>query len=345
MGLIKITPNQIETWVARHFEYKRRKGGDELLICNPFVPGDNKYKFNISTVAKKSRRSDHSNYWVHDWRPSAQQYNGSFLKFVQRYKGYTFKEAVKDVCGEGVDLRSILDRTKWKPREEETLIRMELPDNAAPITEDRWPRFRQMAINYLASRGIQYADAVSFRLHYTPTMIIFPYQEYDDIVYWQGRTFSHFDKTFLFPDQRKTGIGKSEFVYGFDNAESGHPIYVVEAIFCALTIGPGGIATGGARLVESQRRKIRALGPSIVVLAPDNDEEGLASIHANWKILSPYYDVYYVLPPEGCKDWNDFIKKADDKEEALKTLRAYIADNMKKLTLRDAVRFRMSGRD
>ena len=119
MGLIKLTSDQIENWVARHFEYKRRKGGDELLICNPFVPGDNKYKFNISTVAKESKRTKHSNYWVHDWRPSAQQYNGSFLKFVQRYKGCTFKEAIKDICGEGIDLRAILDNTKWKKREKE----------------------------------------------------------------------------------------------------------------------------------------------------------------------------------------------------------------------------------
>lgn len=346
MSLIKLTPHQIENWVARHFDYKRRKGGDELLICNPFVPGDDKYKFNISTVAKKSKRSEYYNYWVHDWRPSAQQYNGSFLKFVQRYKGYTFKEAIKDVCGEGIDLRSILDKTKYKKKKEESnsVLRLELPENAVPITNEKWPRFRQMAIDYLASRGIQYSDAVSFRLHYTPTMIVFPYLEYDDIVYWQGRTFSHFDKSFLFPDQRKTGIGKTDFVYGFDNAEPGHPVYVVEAIYCALTIGPGGIATGGARLVESQRRKIRALGPSYVVLAPDSDEEGLASIYDNWKILNPYYDVYYVLPPKGCKDWNDFIKNAGDKQKALKELRTYISENIKKLTLREAVKFRMTSR-
>jgi hypothetical protein len=343
MGLIKLTPGQIENWVARHFEYKRRKGGDELLICNPFVPGDDKYKFNISTVAKQSKRSKYSNYWVHDWRPSAQQYNGSFLKFVQRYKGYTFKEAVKDVCGEGVNLRAILDSAKRSPRKEEqtSIVRLELPENAVPITDDKWPKFRAMAINYLESRGIQYNDAVSFRLHYTPTMIIFPYLEYDDIVYWQGRSFSPAIKDFLFPDQRQTGIGKSSFVYGFDNAEPGHTIYISEAIFDALTIGPGGIATGGARLVESQRRKIRALGPSRVVLCPDNDEEGLASIYENWKILSPYYDVYYVLPPE-TKDWNDWVKKADDKQAALKDIRAYIAKNVKKLTLRDAIKFRMS---
>ena len=344
MGLIKLTPEQIENWVARHFEYKRRKNGEELLICNPFIPGDNKYKFNISTVPKESKRSKRQNYWVHDWRPSAQQYNGSFLKFVQRYKGCSFKEAVKDVCGDGFDLKSILHNAKKRKEvPEETICRLELPENATPITDDKWPTSREIAIRYLESRGIPYNDAVSFRIHYTPTMVVFPYIEYDDIVYWQGRSFSPLVKTFEFPDQRKVGVGKADFVYGFDNAEPGCPIFITEAIFDALTIGPGGIASGGAGLSESQRRKIRALGPSHIVLAPDNDQEGLASIYTNWKLLSPYYKIYYVLPPD-TKDWNEIVKKADDKQEALKKIRAYVSKNQAELTMSKAIKFRMNAR-
>jgi hypothetical protein len=344
MGLIKLTQLQIENWVARHFEYKRRKGGEELLICNPFIPGDNKYKFNISTVLKESKRSGRANYWVHDWRPSAQQYNGSFLKFVQRYKGCTFKEAVKDVCGDGFDLKAILQSGKPIVREEESICRLELPPNATPITSDKWPIFKEIAIRYLESRGIYYNDAVSFRIHYTPTMVVFPYIEYDDIVYWQGRSFSPLIKTFEFPDQRKVGVGKSDFIYGFDTAEPGCPIYITEAIFDALTIGAGGIASGGAGLSESQKRKIRALGPSHIVLTPDNDEEGLASLYTNWKLLSPYYKIYYVLPPD-TKDWNEVVKKAEDKVAALKEIRSYIHSNQKELTMARAIRFRMTARD
>lgn len=341
MALIKLTPSQIENWIARHFEYKRRKGGDELLICNPFIPGDDGYKFNISTVPKESKRSKYVNYWVHDWRPNAQQYNGSFLKFVQRYKGLSFKEAIKDVCGDGVDLRSVFDTKEVKRQEPETVIRVELPESATPITDPKWPRFREIATRYLESRGIQYNDAVSFRVHYTPTMIIFPYLEYDDIVYWQGRSFSPLIKQFEFPDQRITGVGKSDFIYGFDNAEPGCPVYLTEAIFDALTIGPGGLASGGATLSEAQRRKIRALGPSYVVLAPDSDEAGIASLYSNWKLLSPYHEVYYVLP-NTTKDWNDYVCKASNKQTALKEVRSYINENIKKLTLKEAIKFRMS---
>ena len=344
MRSLKLTQDQIERWVARHFEYKRRKNGEELLINNPFIPGDDGFKFNISTIPKKSKKSKNENYWVHDWRPSAQQYNGSFIKFVQRYKGYTFKEAIKDVCGQNVELRLILSENKPKVEEEERQIqRLELPVNAVPISSDKNPKFREMAIRYLASRGINYTDAVSFRIHYTPTMVVFPYLEYDEIVYWQGRSLSPAIKTFEFPDQRLVGVGKSDFIYGFDNAEPGQPVYITEAIFDALTIGPGGLASGGAKLSESQKRKIRALGPSRVVLCPDNDQEGLASVYQNWTLLNPYFDVYFVLPPK-TKDWNDWVKAADDKQLALKAIRTYIAQNTQKLTMAQAIKFRMSAR-
>lgn len=341
MKPIKLTSNQIEAWVARFFEYKRRKGGEELLICNPFVPGDNSFKFNISTTLKTSKRSKCENYWVHDWRPSAQQYNSSFLKFVQRFKGCSFKEAVKDVCGSTVNLRALLDSQKPQQEKEDKIIQhLELPENAIPINDQKWPKFQELAIRYLESRGIRYNDAISFRVHYTPTKIIFPYLEYDEIVYWQGRSFSPAIKEFEFPDQRISGVGKSEFIYGFDNAEPGQPVYITEAIFDALTIGPGGLASGGATIVESQKRKIRALGPSYVVLAPDNDKEGLASIYKNWKLLSPYHTMYYVLPPH-TKDWNDWVKSSQDKQKTLIEIREYITNNIIKLTLANAIKFRM----
>lgn len=343
MRTIKLTPEQIERWVSRHFEYKRRKNGEELLICNPFVPGDHGFKFNISTVPKKSKKSDRENYWVHDWRPSAQQYNGSFLKFVQRFKGCSFKEALKDVCGEGADLRFILDQSKPLEKNEPQIQRLELPISAVPITSDKNPKFKELAVKYLASRGINYNDAVSFRVHYTPTMVIFPYLEYDEIVYWQGRSLSPAIKTFEFPDQRKVGVGKADFIYGFDNAEPGQPAFLSEAIFDALTVGPGGLAMGGAKLSETQVRKIKALNPSKIVLCPDNDTEGFSSIYQNWVLLNPYFDIYYVLPPE-TKDWNDWVKLADDKQTALKAVRSYISKHTQKLTMSKAIKFRMNAR-
>jgi DNA primase len=172
-------------------------------------------------------------------------------------------------------------------------------------------------------------------------MVIFPYLEYDEIVYWQGRSSSPFSKEFLFPDDSQSNLGKSHFIYGFDNAEVGCPLIITEAIFCALTIGPGGAASGGADLVNDQLRKIRMLNPSHIVLAPDNDEAGLASLYNNWKLLNPYYKIYFVLPPKPHKDWNDHVRHAKDKVSKLKELRQFISEEKKPLTLRDAIKFRL----
>jgi DNA primase len=334
--MYRLTPDQIESWVARHFEYKRRKGGEELLICNPF-DGDDGFKFNISTVPKISKKTGNQGYWVHDWRPTAQHHNGSFVKFVQKFKGLTFKEALRDICGEEIDLRAILTPRKPKDEPEEPEKIIELPPNAIPIDQDKWPKVHQMAVNYLASRGVSLADAKAHRLHYTPTSIVFPYIEYDMIVYWQSRTMV--GKTFEFPDQRDTGQGKSYFLYGFDNAEPHGVVYIAEAIFCAMTMGPGGLASGGAQLSEGQRRKLRVLSPSEVILAPDNDEEGHKSLYTNWQLLRGSFNLGYVLPPDPFKDWNDVVKSYENKAAGVQYVRQYIHEHAKPLNTVTAMKF------
>jgi len=331
---IRLTPDQIESWIARHFEYKRRKNGDELIIRNPFIPSDEKFKFNISTVLKETKQG-YKGYWVHDWRPSA-RYNMSFIRFVQLYKGITFKEALKEICGDHINLKAILRSAKPQIEQEpEIEIRLELPKSATPITNGN-PKIRDIAIRYLKSRGISLKTAIANQIHYNSSSIIFPYLEYDSIVYWQSRSF--IDKIFENPDERKVGVGKSQFLYGFDNAEPYQSIFIVEAIFCALSLGPGGVAIGGANLSESQRRKIRAINPSKIILAPDNDKEGLASLYYNWNILRPYFEIYYVLPPKPHKDWNDIIKA---NRKLNKIARIYAEKHAKLLDLKKAVKLKL----
>lgn len=345
MGVIKLSPEQIETWVARHFEYRRRKDGQELITRNPFL-GDDKFKFNISTILKETRQG-HLGYWVHDWRPHAQQYNMSFIRFVQLYKDLSFKEALKDICGDKIDLKSILSSAKPKLQEEPQYeVELTLPAGSKFITEKS--KLQQIIVNYLKSRGINYTTAQSLQLHYTGPSIVFPYLEYDTIVYWQSRSVA--SKEFEFPDERFVGVSKSQFLYGFDNTEPYQPIFLVEAIFCALSLGPGALATGGADLSEFQRRKIRAINPSKVILAPDNDEAGRASLYRNFKLLNPYADIYYVLPPKKfkgkqVKDWNDIVKMCKNKNKGRQLVRLYAESNAKPLNLPKAIQFRIDKPD
>jgi DNA primase len=314
---IKLDPQQIESWVARHFEYRRRKGGQELKICNPF-DGDTNYKFNINTLKGV----------CHDWRPGHQRFDGPFLRFVQKWKNITFYEALQDVCGQGVDLRSIL-QPKLKDIKEEEEVQIEpdvsLPEEAKSFRDPGESKLKQIALTYLNSRGINSETAAKYDLHYGVDRIYFPYYEYGVQVYWQARLIH--TKMFDFPALEKTGgVGKENYLYGFDTCEPSQPVFIVESIIDAITLGDGTVATGGASMQKVQCRKVRAIGPSVIVLAPDRDYEGIMSIQKNAELLESVQDteVKFVIPPEPYKDWNEM---RDSKP------RQYAENNLQSVTL------------
>jgi DNA primase len=308
-----IRPDQIESWITKHFDYKRRKGGAELLINNPF-DGDTKFKFNINTVKGV----------CHDWRPGHQHHDGPFLRFVQNFKKISFFEAVREVCGQEVDLRSIFKSARAKEiQEDEPEI---VPDASMPssaksfrdINED--DKIGKIALNYLISRGIHIETACKHNLHYGIDKVYFPYYEYGVQVYWQARTIT--SKRFEFPSLEVTKYGKEHYLYGFDNAEPGQNLFVCESIIDSITLGDGAVATGGASMgggdaVKSrhQCKKIRAIGPSTIILSPDRDFEGLSSILKNTELIESICDaeIRFVVPPPPFKDWNEMLQKSDDK--------------------------------
>lgn len=301
---VDLNPNQIEMWVARHFEYRRRKGGAELRINNPF-DGDTKYKFNINTVKGV----------CHDWRPGHQHFDGPFIRFVQKYKNLSFADAIRDICGQEVDIKSILKRAKARevPEDDTEIVPdVSLPTTARPFKDGKADLNMQMAENYLASRGISLETACKYNLHYGIDRIYFPYYEYGVQVYWQARAIH--SKTFDFPSLEDTQIGKDHYLYGFDNAEPGTPLLICESIICSITLGDGAVASGGADMGIPQCKKIRAIGPSEIILAPDRDFEGLSSVLANAEMIESICDapIKFVIPPAPHKDWNDMRDDARD---------------------------------
>jgi len=301
--LFKPRPEQIEAWVLRHFpDCKRRKNGEEININN--IDGDTNFHFGINT--KKAQ--------CHDWRPGHQSTDGSFIKFVQRYRNISFHEAVKEVCGADINLRSLL--LDKEPKEEENEAYLSLPDGSTPFSERGKSRLREVSLNYLKSRGIPESRAIQYNLHFTASGIVFPYYEYEILVYWQSRSI--IGKDFLFPLEEKVGVKKTQFVYGFDHVEPLTDVIVVESIFGAFAIGEDTVATGGASMDKAQVRKIRALRPERVILAPDNDEAGRKSLCDNFFKLDPYFHgkIWFSLPPanvklkgKNIKDWSELGEK------------------------------------
>lgn len=332
----KIKSSDIERWVSRHFEYKKRRQGTQIIICNPF-DGDSGWHFNISLQPVKSKKSDKVGYWVHDWRPDKRQWDGSFVKFVSRYKNVSYFEALKEVTGSKFtaqsvlqDLRSQNNKIDEEDQEIEQVIAM--PEGSKPIGGGD-SKMHKMAINYLNKRTITMDVAKANYIHYNGPSIVFPYIEYGEVVYWQSRSI--LSKEFLFPE-----ADKSDFIYGFDNVEPNEVIFITESIFDALTVGDNCVATGGADIVGKQFRKIKATNPKTVVLVPDNDSAGISSLRLNKNRIEGHLGnikMAYCLPPRSdnpeLKDWNSW-----DQEMGRGWSRKYIEKNSKLLSLKDLIR-------
>lgn len=306
----KLTGEMILTWLRGNLSsFKVRKNGTEVVMPNPW--GDSGAHFNISLIEKEigSGTGKRKGFWVHDWRPGHQEHDGSFIRFVQEYKGISFFEAIKEICGSNINPRQWLRRTEAQEEAqeidepEEAIV--QLPDGARSFRDQSDTKAYEIALNYLKSREIQLEEAKQHFIHYDSTSIIFPYIEFGTIVYWMRRSL--IGKEFLYPSESKT-----QFIYGFDQVEPGGPLVAVESIIDSINIGPGAIAYGGANLDVKQVKKIRMLNPGYVVLAGDNDKPdrhgirpGIEAIWVNYEMVRPYFVTYFVIPPDPHKDWND----------------------------------------
>ena len=306
---MKVPPDKIRAWVIANFDYKERRDGKELQICNPFN-GDTGYNLNISP----------DKAGCHDWRGDDWQgtnRDGStrkrtFLNFVRAFRGCTWEEACREVTGESSRyfLPSRADRQEMMPEEQD----VKLPDGSLPITDSPHPQQAKILINWLSSRGVGKEDIRRYRLHSIGSEVVWPYYECEMLVYWQSR--SRLDKRFRFPSS-DVGVGKGDFFYGYDDIEPASHLIITEAIFDKHALRDQTVASGGAVLTSKQLAIVREFGPRDgVILAPDNDNAGMASVVSNGRLLLERgHKVFYSLPPgmeyevngekRAVKDWNE----------------------------------------
>jgi hypothetical protein len=226
-------------------------------------------------------------------------------------KGISFRQAVREVCGYDLDPRQMFMRRKKQLEgieevadEDETT----LPEGAVSLDVEK--PYKNIIMAYLNRRKINEDLARSFNLHYTLSTVVFPYYEFEVLVYWQSRDIS--SKIYMFPPPME-GISKSQVLYGFDHIETDSDIYIVEGNMEVLTLGDDTAGIGGSLISEEQVKKMRLLSPKRIVWAMDNDQEGLVGIRKGYKIvkrLMPDIPQSYVVPPKEhngkkIKDWND----------------------------------------
>jgi hypothetical protein len=276
---------------------------------------------------------------MHDWRTNL--YDMGFVSFVKKYKNIDFKEAMKEIFGDGVILRPTSRAEKIVIPKPVELIK--LPEGSKPLASASGVS-SQIVKSYLYNRCITDKDIEKHKIHYNGSSAIFPYYEFDELCFWQSRDI--LNKKFAFPSTDKHGVGKTDFIYGFDLATESDTIIVVEAIIGSISIGNDCVASGGAVLETKQCRKIKLLNPKRVILAPDLDYAGIMSIFNNNNILSQYCEVWYAIPKMGLefeggklKDWNEYDKIMGGHDRN-SPCHDYIMDNAQKLTPKNIIYLR-----
>lgn len=332
--MIKPTPEQTIRYVESNFpDHKTRKGGSEILINNPFSY-DTGYNFNIN-VDKSICHCWHGDEWA-EGGPK------TFLRLVQMYEGCSFPQAVKIVCGKNADITAIyakISKSK-KKKEDERQYDIKLPLGSTPLANDISKNAAILKL-WLASRGITEQMIDRYNLHSNATSVVWPYYEYESLVHWQER--DRLNKRFGFPDGSKKGM----YLYGFDMVEPNDIVIITEAIFDSMVLGGQVMASGGAILTSAQVRKIRALNPTDIILAPDNDSAGVNSLAENYNLLKPYFNsILYSIPPaikykskdgktKTTKDWNEL---GENKMIKWDKLRGLLDKGIKKLTDEEAIK-------
>lgn len=324
-----INKENIVNWMDENgFEYQIR--GDELLTKNPFAHND-KFKFSIRLEERNDKDKTIPVGMCHDWRPQYSDCNVNFVKFVMRYKNLSYKDAVNEVGG---DIKHS-NRKNTKPREILNLkFNIQWPDCSLPLTNDKYKKLHEMTVNYVKSRCITEEDIILYNIHYNTEGLIFPYYEYEEFCYWQMRSI--IGKSFTFPSNEVFNVSKGDFFFGFDLVKYNDDLIITESIIDSISIGPGSVASGGASLTDNQVNKISLFNPKRIILAPDNDDAGIASILKNYELLHKY-DIWYCIPVgDGFKDWNDFDKKT----KLHHGIHKYIISNCVKLGFKEKIKLK-----
>lgn len=348
LGFQQIPAAKIAAWVERQFpDHKTRKGGAELIICNPF-DGDIGYHFNINPQKGVCHDWRGDNEWAGAINPKTGHRNCSFVHFVRLYRKCSYAEAIKEILGTTTDISAYL-RPEARVRDHDlATIAVQLPAGTAKLgpADDKMAK---MLKYWLKSRGYTEEGIVQADLYYLGMNVYWPFFEFEHLVYWQSR--SRLNKRFEFPSINvtnekgeiigKTEGSKSEFLYGFDEATVSSYLIITESIFGQNTLGAQALASGGAALTTQQVNKLKLLDPKDgVILSPDNDKAGIKSIIDNYERLKCHrYPVFYSLPPRlryekdgvvgHTKDFNELFEHC---HLSLPEIRKLHDDNIKRVS-------------
>ena len=345
--MLRLPAKKIAAYIESKFDFERRRDGVEYVINNPLTLDTGKhFNINIEKAVCHDWRGDE---WAGPLNARTGKRNCSFINFVCLLEIVSYGEAVRLVMGQDyVTFRSEVQKLPTMKEQ------MTMPRSAVPLTDSKHGE-RDMLLRWLTSRGYSEADAAKANLHHVGVEVVWPYYEYEELIYWQSR--SRLNKRFAFPSSEifddegnvvgKREFGKGDFFYGFDQVDHGSYVIITEGIFDQYTLGAQAVASGGALLTSSQVNKLKLLNPAKgVILAPDNDAAGVQSAFTNSvKLRQAGINSYISLPPDGVKDWNELITEKSLKRPQIRLMFDERIEQVNPIVVnRLKTKFRMSSR-
>lgn len=348
-----IPPSKIKKWVEANFEFKTRKNGTEYLICNPLVDTKEK-RFNINIETGGCWDWNVGDKWAGDPNPKTKKRPCHIVRFVQLYRGVSFRDALKELVGENSLIYAYEDsKPKEVPKDDPETVQIAIPRGFKPL-EGPTNMLATPAWNYLIRRGYTQEEILEQNIHYRGSDILWLYTEFGELVYMQSRNI--YTKKFWFPSTTvkdndgnilgELDITRNDVLYGFDEIPRAEYLILTESIFDKNILGKHALSTGGAILTDGQIKRVKLVGPRQgVVLAPDNDKAAIESILANGvKFSNLGYQVFFSIPPKiqlqgdkYTKDWNEMYTELKlTKREIVETMNKRLVkfDDTSRLRLR-----------
>lgn len=146
-------------------------------------------------------------------------------------------------------------------------------------------------LEYLNRRGISSEKVQEYKLLTTndDKYVLVPFYENGKLVYYQLRSTDGPGK--LNPSKHASnGFGKSDFLFGYDNAKDTGELVIVEGWADAIISGSDSVAINGKMLSRRQAKKIIELKPSRITLMLDGDDNTINQAMIAGKVLHEMSD-------------------------------------------------------
>ncbi len=335
-------------WASERFgksniKIKTTSHGEEICTHSPWSEArigktDVKYHLWMNVTGGKSKHPEKGSYRC--WLTNEM---GSLVSLVSKLENIDHDEAEEIICGSN-SLRSLeakLDEVFAKfsgyddveEDEAEPVVppqELQLPDFSYLI--DAMPPSSLMRIRarkYLASRKIPTKGLYMCTAGDRKDRIVIPYYDKQGkLVFYNSRAISDKAKLRYWKCDTNEFLRLENLLYMTSWPEKGESVYITEGEFDAMSLavcGYNGCACGGVYLSDVQIELLRGLNP---VLCFDSDGAGREALpNIGMQLIERGFNVRYVRPPKGFKDWNQLLVQRDEQ-----TIQGYIQRCIKPFT-------------